>query len=123
MARPILAERRDASVVPSLKTLRHADRDETTALRDLWALYVSGGLDDATALELLDHPVPGVRRWTVRLLGDEHRMNDPIREALIHRAATEPDVTVRSQLASSCQRWTSPAALPILGRLLTRGED
>ena len=62
-------------VVPDLKRLLAADRDETVALRDLWALHVSGGLDDATAMGLLDHPVAGVRRWTIRLLGDDHRMN------------------------------------------------
>ncbi|HEX8201141.1 MAG TPA: PVC-type heme-binding CxxCH protein, partial [Isosphaeraceae bacterium] len=122
-ARRLLAERRDPSVIPGLKSLLHADRDEASALRDLWALYVSGGLDDATARELLDHPVAGVRRWTVRLLGDEHRMNDAIRSKLVGLAATEPDVMVRGQLASSCQRWPSAEALPILGRLLTRSED
>ena len=26
-------------------------------------------------MELLGHPVAGVRRWTIRLLGDDHRMN------------------------------------------------
>ena len=31
---------------PTLKRLLAADRDETVALRDLWALHVSGGLDD-----------------------------------------------------------------------------
>ena len=47
-ARRILAERHDLSVVPGLKNLVMADRDETLALRDLWAMNVSGGLDDGT---------------------------------------------------------------------------
>jgi putative membrane-bound dehydrogenase-like protein len=123
MARRILAERRDPAAIPILKTLLEADRDETTALRDLWALAVSGGLDDDLALALLDHPVAGVRRWTVRLLGDDHRMNPRLHDRLVELAATEPDVTVRSQLASTCQRWKAGDALPIVSRLLARSED
>ena len=38
-------------------------------------------------------------------------------------AATEPDAMVRSQLASSGQRWEADDALPILGRLARRDED
>ena len=45
-----------------LKGLLKSDRDETVALRDLWALHVSGGPDDATAMGLPGHPIAGVRR-------------------------------------------------------------
>jgi putative membrane-bound dehydrogenase-like protein len=122
-ARRILAERREASVVPRLKSLLADDRDELLALRDLWALYVSGGLDDATALELLSHPVGAVRRWTVRLLGDDHRMNPSLAASLRHLAETDSDPLVRSQLASSCRRWKAGEAFPILDALLSRAED
>ncbi len=122
-ARRILAERRDSSIVPDLKRLLADDRDEAVALRDLWALHVSGGLDDGTAMGLLDHPVAGVRRWTIRLLGDDHRMTLALREKLASMAAKEPDATVRSQLASSGQRWAAADALPILEGLARHGED
>jgi putative membrane-bound dehydrogenase-like protein len=122
-ARRLLAERRDPGVIPALKTMLLTDRDETLAMRDLWALDVSGGLDDATALALLDHDVPGVRRWTVRRLGDDHRMTESLRTRLVNLAAHEPDAMVRSQLASSCQRWDLKPALAILERLVTRSED
>jgi putative membrane-bound dehydrogenase-like protein len=122
-ARRILAERRDSSIIPKLKQLLRDDKDEVIALRDLWALHVSGGLDDETALALLDHACAGVRRWTVRLLGDDRRTTPGIQEALIRLAATEPDPVVRSQLASSCQRWGPREALPILAKLILRSED
>ncbi len=122
-ARRILAERRDSSILRELRRLLRSDGDEAIALRDLWALYVSGGLDDATALALLDHPTPGVRRWTIRLLGDEARMNSALRARLVLLAGSEPDSMVRSQLASSCQRWAAVDSLPILGRLARRDED
>ncbi|HEV3162788.1 MAG TPA: PVC-type heme-binding CxxCH protein [Isosphaeraceae bacterium] len=123
MARRLLAERRDGSVIPALKALLHDDRDEPMAMRDLWALDVSGGLDDATALGLLEHPLPSVRRWAVRRLGDDARMNDSIRSSLAHLAGHDSDSAVRSQLASSCQRWAGKDALAILEPLLERTED
>ena len=104
--RRILAERRDPAVIPRLRQLLATDREQTLALRDLWALHVSGGLDDATALGLLEHPIAGVRRWTVRLLGDDRRMNPALRRPSCDMAGDEPDPTVRCQLAS----------VPALGR-------
>jgi putative membrane-bound dehydrogenase-like protein len=122
-ARRILAERRDPSVIPGLRSSLRDDRDETLALRDLWALRASGGLDDGTAAELLRHPIAGVRRWTIRLLGDDHRMNSELRSRLIGLAEDDPDPLVRSQLASSCQRWAPGDALPILRRLARHHQD
>ncbi len=122
-ARRILAERQDRAVVPSLKSMLSTERDETLALRDLWALAASGGLDDGTALSLVGHPIAGVRRWTIRLLGDDGRMNGDIRAKLVALAAADPDPAVRSQLASSCQRWETADAIPILDRLVRRAED
>ena len=122
-ARRILAERQDPNIIPALKTYLSEDRDETLALRDLWALYVSGGLDDSTALGLLNHEISGVRRWTVRLLGDERRMNPSLHASLVELAQSDPDAMVRSQLAASCQRWEMKDALPILARLIQHEED
>jgi putative membrane-bound dehydrogenase-like protein len=122
-ARRILAERRDTAAIPRLKALLAEDRDEAIALRDLWALNLCGGLDDSTALGLMSHPVAAVRRWTVRLLGDDRRMTPSLAASLRHLAESDPDPLVRSQLASSCQRWASADAFPILDALLTRSED
>jgi putative membrane-bound dehydrogenase-like protein len=122
-ARRVLAERRDPNVIPALKGLLRSDRIEPIALRDLWALYVSGGLDDQTALDLLANSHAGVRRWTIRLLGDDRRMNPQLHQALVELAVAESDSMVRSQLASSCQRWDAGDALPILAKLVGRSED
>jgi putative membrane-bound dehydrogenase-like protein len=122
-ARRLLADRRDPSVIPALRKAFDSQPDNRQSLRDLWSLYVSGGLDDRTALALLDHPAPGVRRWTIRLLGDDHRMSPELESKLLAIAATEADPTVRAQLAASCQRWSTPAALPIVRTLLERDQD
>jgi putative membrane-bound dehydrogenase-like protein len=122
-ARRMLAERRDPSIIKRLAGLLRGDTDLTLALRDLWALYVSGGLDDATAVDLLGHRVSAVRAWTARLLGDDQRLTPELRSRLTRLATDEPEPTVRAQLASSCQRWPAADSLAILDRLLTHDED
>jgi putative membrane-bound dehydrogenase-like protein len=61
-AREVLADRRDPEVIFPLRTLVTEARDEDLQLQALWALYVSGGFNDAFALRLLDHRNPDVRR-------------------------------------------------------------
>src|SRR5262249_971472 len=75
------------------------------------------------ALGLLEHPVAGVRRWTARLLGDDRRMSPSLLASLVHLAATDKDPLVRSQLASSCQRWSWAESRLILLKLVARDED
>ncbi len=123
-ARRILSERRDALVWPRLQSMIDQSGDERLALEALWALYVSGGWNDTRALALLDHASADVRAWTVRLLGDERRaLPSPIHARLLALASIEPSPTVRSQLACTCKRLPAADALPIVERLLRRGED
>ncbi len=123
MARRVLAERRDPSVIPKLRTLLASDTDDEQALRDLWALDVSGGVDSEYARTLLDHPVASVRRWAIRLLGDHHWMNDSIRNRLIELADRDANPLLRSQLAASCQRWRPKDAIEILDRMVRHSDD
>ena len=125
-ARRILSERRDPTMLPRLRKLVNADggTDEHLALEALWALYVTGGWDDDTAMRLLDHPAVDVRAWTVRLIGDERRkLPVEIRERLVQLAATEPSSTVRSQLACTAKRLEGADALAIVEKLLAHDED
>lgn len=109
MAKRILAERADQTVVPKLKSLLDQDRDETPAMRDLWAFDICGGLDDETALRLLDHPVAGARRRVARLLGDRSdNPNDALRDRLVKPAGEDGDPPVRSQLAADSRRTRRP---------------
>lgn len=123
-ARRILFERRDESLVPELLGLLRANQgDPIVAMRDLWALDACVGLDDSVAEELLGHRLGEVRRWVIRRLGDDGRMNRSIQSRLIELARTESDPDARSQLASSCQRWTPGEAFPILRQMVLREED
>ena len=82
-ARRILAERRDASLVPRLRRAIDESPDETLALESLWALYVSGGWNEPLGRELLSHRAVDLRAWAVRLLGDAKRLEPDSQRALV----------------------------------------
>jgi putative membrane-bound dehydrogenase-like protein len=131
-ANRILAERRDPAVIPGLRQTV-LERQDHQALEALWALYVSGGFDEALAAKLLHHPHEDVRAWTIRFLGDPPQL--PLRKAgkrglssdlqrrMVQLARTESSPVVRSQLACSCKRWPGANSLPIIRELLGRQED
>jgi putative membrane-bound dehydrogenase-like protein len=121
-ARRILAERRDTSVIPRLRADVLGKRGQI-ALESLWALYVSGGFEDALARKLLGHADEDVRTWTVRLLGDEKKVSLAMRDALVKLARTEPHPRVRSQLACTAKRLPGPDCLAIVKELLRHSED
>jgi putative membrane-bound dehydrogenase-like protein len=121
-ARRLLAERRDPSVLPRLRRLIDDNKGQL-ALEALWALYVSGGFNDAIAEVLLDHVNEAVRTWTVRLLCDAKKVSPAIQARLVTLARTDPSPVVRSQLACSCKRLPAKDALPIVRKLLRRKED
>src|SRR5205085_9600968 len=122
-ARRILADRRDPEVIFPLRALVLEGMDDQLALEALWALYVSGGFNENFAREALAHRSAHVRRWTVRFLGDERKVSPALGRRLIELAGKEPDVTVRSQLASSAKRLPPAVGLPIVRRLVLRDED
>ena len=122
-ARRILADRRDARVIPRLRKQIFQTDDSHLALESLWALYVSGGFNDQFALKLLAHTNSSVRRWTVRLLGDEKKLSPRIAKDLLHLAENDADVRVRAQLACSAKRIAPGDGLPIVQRILARDLD
>ncbi|MDX1966835.1 MAG: c-type cytochrome [Planctomycetaceae bacterium] len=122
-ARVILSERQDASLWPRLRDMALRSEAPEDALSGLWALAVSGGLDDATARVMLDHPLADVRAWTVRLLGDRCTLSAEVSERCRQLAESDPALVVRSQLASSAQRVSGAMAVPWLLALLDRGLD
>lgn len=118
-ARRILYERHDFREAETLLSLIQANhRDEALALRDMFALNACDGLEEEILVRLLGHPLPGVRRWAVRLLGDRGKDMKAGLIQLRRIAGFEPDATVKSQLASSCMRLEPDDALDLLFRML-----
>jgi putative membrane-bound dehydrogenase-like protein len=122
-ARQVLADRRDPEVIFPLRTLIEEAKDADLQLQALWALYVSGGFTDALALRLLDHRNSDVRRWTVRFLGDECRVNQSLAKRLAELAAAEPEAVVRSQLLCTAKCLPARDCLPLVWRILERNLD
>src|SRR5262249_40937561 len=102
-ARRILADRRDPGVIEPLRRLITQSKDGHLGLEALWALYISGGFDEEFANQLLVHHNPDIRRWTVRFLGDDGLVSPRLSKRLTELAGTDPDVSVRSQLASTAK--------------------
>ena len=119
----LIGDRKDRVDRAGAQAADRATRPARLALEALWALNLVGGLDEATALKTLDHADPYVRLWTARLLCDASHVSPPVAAALARRAAIEPNVEVRSQLACSAKRLPARDALPIVRALLARSED
>jgi putative membrane-bound dehydrogenase-like protein len=118
----LLGDRKDRTLIPPLRKLL-AEGTGQLALEALWALNLSGGLDEPAARQGLTHADPYVRLWTVRLLGDAGKVSPALAAELERLARTEPHAEVRSQLACSARRLPAPAGLPVVRRLLARDED
>jgi putative heme-binding domain-containing protein len=125
LARRVLWERRDTAAAPGLWARLAGERDEALAMRLVWALDACGGLDRAQAIRLFDHPVAGVRAWAVRRVGDRdfEWWDDALGQRLARLAVEDESAHVRSQLASSCQRWGFSRARAVIGGLTRRDED
>ncbi len=138
----LLGERRDASAGSALKRLI-ADDPGLGALNALWALYQTGGLDEATAIAALKHAYAPVRQWTARLLGDEWGLNrnlgagqhvrvservkagslpETLFSALRDQAVREPNAEVLSQFASTARRLNAPQAMALAAAVLSHDE-
>lgn len=118
----VLGDRSDADIVPVIEE-RLSNATGQYALELLWALHLSGGLNEERALTLLKHADQYVRAWTVRLLGDQNDVSAPIAEALVALARDEAYIEVRKQLASSARRLPAKDGVPILMELLKHDED
>ncbi len=104
-------------------TLQSDDEKNTIALESLWTLYQLDGLDEATALLLLDSPNPFLRMWCVRLLGDEPAISETMAHRLDALAEVEPAIEVRAQLACTAARLPASQALPIINANINRDID
>lgn len=122
-ARVLLAERRDDSTWPRLREFARQQADARLALKGLWALHVSGGLDDDFAAEMLKHPAEYVRAWAVRLLGDTKRVSAPLAWRFAELAGADPSPVVRAQLLCTAKRLPGEQVLPVIERLLLRDTD
>ncbi len=118
----LLGERKDPASEAPLRTLLHHETNPV-ALEALWALNACGFLQTGDFQRGLAHPIPAVRAWSVRLLGDQRSLEAGLLDPLLQLARTEFSAEVRSQLASSARRFPAATGLALLTPLLHHPED
>jgi putative membrane-bound dehydrogenase-like protein len=118
----LLGERRDPAAKAPLEKLIKSDRKHP-ALEALWTFQQAGWFTDELALNALLHPVPEVRAWSIRLLGDNKKLPPAFAEAVTRLVATEANAEVRCQIISSANRLDTAQALPLLAAVLKRDAD
>jgi len=117
-----LGWRGDASVRDQLITMID-DAEGVQTLEALWAINLLGGLTEELKVRWLTNPDTHVRRWVVRLIGDEGNASGAVATALSDLALSESDVQVRVQLASSAKRLAPAAAMGIIEGLVQQQDD
>ncbi len=124
-ARRVLAERGgNADVHAGLREILSENPDKTRRLRALWALHVTGGLDQTTLGDLVVNGTEYVRAWAVRLAMEDggHPGNDPWKTVGV--ASGDKSPVVRRFLASAVGRLAPDGARGNLIRALaSRTED
>ncbi|MEO2049523.1 MAG: PVC-type heme-binding CxxCH protein [Pirellulales bacterium] len=127
-ARRLLQERADAGILgPSIyqglvqMALEHADG--TRRLRGLWALAVTGGLNQGVILRGLAHEDPYVRAWTIQLATEQKQPSQTTLAAFNKLATSDPAPVVRLYLASALQRLPLEDRWEVLAGLLSHPED
>lgn len=97
----------------------HGRMERNADLARFWALSAISDRDFKQLVNETDDPnlrSAIVRHWEEKGAREKYSM-------LLELARTEPDVQVRSQLASTAKRLPHEAALPIIEQLLRRSED
>ena len=91
-------------------------------LRDLWALYVTGGASDDWLLQQLHHENEHVRCWAVRLLSDGKAPTPETVKALTAMAPGERSGLVLLYLASALQTMPTPDRWALAESIAARSE-
>jgi putative membrane-bound dehydrogenase-like protein len=127
-ARRLLQERAyagklDKDVRSLLKKMLEEHKDVTRKLRALWALHVTGPLDEKTLLGLLESPHEEIRRWAVRLMVEDKRISGATAKRLTELAQSDRSASVRLALASALQRVPAAKRWAIAEALAVHAED
>ena len=92
-------------------------------MRGLWALQVTGGLDENTALDLLDHKGEYVRAWTIQFICENKNPSDAALKKFAAMAKSDPSPVVRLYLASGLLRTPAEKRWDTVTALLAHAED
>jgi len=120
-ARRVLHERQ-ANTSVLAKTLK-SSRSVPLRLRALWALRVTGNLDEKKLEGLLQDSSEHLRAWVIQLLCENRKPSEAARAEFARMAHEDKSPLVRLYLASAMQRLLLKQRVPVLARLLAHKED
>jgi putative membrane-bound dehydrogenase-like protein len=122
--RRILQERGpDAETHRALRSLVSAAPTPAKQLRLYWALYATGGLDEAAQLAMLGSEHEYVRAWGLRLLTDAGAPSEAAVKRFAELAKSDPSAAVRLHVASALQRVAPEQRWEALEALAAHEED
>jgi putative membrane-bound dehydrogenase-like protein len=98
-------------------------RGTPDALRHIWALYVTGGLDEQALAAFLSNDEEYIRAWAIRLEVEDRQASPAMLDRFAELAASDPSPVVRLHLASALQRLPVEQRWPIAERLAAHAED
>ena len=120
-ARRVLHERQ-ANTSVLAKTL-NSSRSVPLRLRALWALRVTGNLDEKKLEGLLQDSSEHLRAWAIQLLCENKKPSEAARAEFARMAHEDKSPLVRLYLASAMQRLLLKQRVPVLVHLLAHTED
>ncbi len=120
-ARRVLHERQ-ANTSVLAKTLK-SSRSVPLRLRALWALRVTGNLDEKKLEGLLQDSSEHLRAWAIQLLCENRKPSEAARAEFARMAHEDKSPLVRLYLASAMQRLLLKQRVPVLVHLLAHTED
>jgi putative membrane-bound dehydrogenase-like protein len=92
-------------------------------VRGLWALHITGGLDDSMVDNGLASPFPYVRAWTIQLATEDRDVAPELHAKLQQLAESDPSPVVRLYIAAALQRLPLEQRWPIVRNLIDHSED
>ena len=92
-------------------------------LRAIWALHVTGQLDEPRIVQLLADPDPAIRGWAIQLAAERKQVAPPLRARFAALAAADPSPAVRLALAAAAQRIPPADRWPLAAALAAHAED
>jgi len=123
-ARRILQERGgNPAIYKGLLNIVKNNPFDHRQVRGLWALQVTGGLDEKTALDLLNHTNQYVRAFTIQFLCENKNPSDAALKKFADLAKSDLSQVVRMYLASELQRAPVEKRWNVLQGLLAHAED
>src|SRR5882672_448150 len=123
-SRRLLQERGPkAAVHEALRAILRENSDPLRRLRAVWALHVTGGLDAAARLALLDHADEDIRAWTIQMALETRDPDAATLARLAAMAVSDPSPVVRLYLAAGIRRLPAVRRVGVLKGLVSHAED